>query len=371
MLTWKRERVRNFSEDWADAYIATLVRLDGEPYEQPRFFEELSKTGIVKDVEDQGTPTATDALRFKRWDAYSNRIREYGLGFWEQRYGGPKIWRVSPVARAFDNGTLTYREFMALQLMRTQVPVPVMPLSGTAASQIAQGLHIRPLAVTLKALIELGQQGVGAFLSETEFSQLQRVEDVNTDLPTVLQDIVNGRAGSTSSSWVDRIASVDIWFNELHWTGYLRKVVAEGSGLPGPVIVPRWARLTEALTLDSQIPLQTYTDLPGVNRFHDFFGAAPDEQAIAILREPPEVVLVDVPKDAAWQAGSRLLTGPFHELGGLASDDEVVLGGTGLSPQDASILYRVIDGVERTSTTDVELPLEAVQRTMDGKPIQV
>jgi hypothetical protein len=369
MVTWKRERIRNFSEDWADAYITTLVRLDGEPYAQPRFFKELTTTGIVKDVPDQGSPTATDDLRFKRWDAYSNRIREYGLGFWERRSGGPKIWHSSPIARAYDAGRVSYREFMALQMMRTQVPVTAMPLAAFA-NEIAQDLRIRPLAITLRALRELGQLGAATYLSEEEFSQLQRVE-ADADLTKVLQDIIGSRSGPSSSDWVASIPSVDIWFNELRWTGYLRRVVANGSTLPGHVLVPRWARQDEASDLDAAIPIQTYSDLVGVNRFHDFFGSQPGDATLRVLRTAPDVVIVDVAADGSWDAGTGLLTGSFSVLGGLETGDDVVLQGTTLSPQDASALFRVIGGAERTGSGDVELPLEVAQRNMHGHPIQI
>ncbi len=370
MLTWKRERVRNFSREFADAYIALLVSLDGEEYEQPRFFKELAMAGIAKDVADQGSPQATDKLRFKRWDAYSNKIREYGLGFWEQRYGSPKIWHASPIARVYASGSLKYRMFMALQLMRTQVPIPAMPL-GDLVSTIAQGLRIRPLAVTLRALSELGNQGHSTYLSKAEFSQLQRVESEAVDLPVVLQDIIAARSGARSGQWVETIATIDIWFNELRWTGYFRRVVADGSKLPGHSLVPRWARQREAHALDAAIPVQTYTDLMSVNQFHDFFGSPPDEAALDALRIEPDILVLDVPADGTWNAGAGVLTGGFDKLGGLATGDDVVLRGAALSPSDASTLFRVVDGVERTSSADVEVPLAVAQRNMHGQPIHV
>lgn len=371
MVTWKRERVRNFGEDFANAYIRTLVELDGQPYEQPRFFEALVATGIVSDVDDQGDPEQTDTLRFKRWDAYSNRIREYGLGFAEQRFGGPMVWRVSEIARAYDRGELSYRELMALQLTRTQVPVPAMPIGkGELAEQIARGLELRPLTLTLRALHALGERGEGTFLSEFEFSQLQRVEDEG-DLRWVVDDIVGGRSASESSEWVDAVPSVDIWFNELCWTSYLRRVAVDAEELYGHALVPRWARQREAEQLDRAIPVQRYTDIVTVNRFHDFFTAAPGAAELAILRSPPDVVVVDVPTDATWDPSTGALTGHFGTLGGLERGDSVILRGSGVSAADGATVFEVVDDVDRIKAVEAAVKLERTRRTIDKTTIDL
>src|SRR4051794_24130648 len=113
MFVWERKRVRNFTREFADAYIGALVSLDGEPYDRVRFFNELVATGAVADVDPQSTPKQTDELRAKRWDTYLNKIREFGLGFAESRPGGPasggRTWHASPIARAYTAKLLTYR----------------------------------------------------------------------------------------------------------------------------------------------------------------------------------------------------------------------------------------------------------------------
>jgi len=146
MVAWKKDRIRNFSEEFARPYVGILVDLDGQPYDQVRFFGALVAAGIVKDVK-QGDEATVDKRRRKRWDSYLGKIREFGLGFSidEVRSGSKPglrklVWRASPIAREFAAGRLDHRQFMALQCMRLQLPRPTMPLQGQAKLDIARGV---------------------------------------------------------------------------------------------------------------------------------------------------------------------------------------------------------------------------------------
>ncbi len=137
MIRWTKNRVANFTEHFAAGYVTVLVGLDGHPYDQPQFLKCLADSRVVSDVPQAGTAAEVAALRQKRWDAYLGKIREYGLGFSvrEQRSGGTArtVWRASDIAKSFVAGQLDYRQFMALQVMRTQLPRPTIPnLTPTA-----------------------------------------------------------------------------------------------------------------------------------------------------------------------------------------------------------------------------------------------
>jgi len=365
MISWERKRITNFNEKFAEGYATALVDLDGEPYDQSRFFQRLAETGVVADVAPQPTQAETDKLRFKRWDAYSNKIREFGFGFVEQRVGGPKIWRVSKIARAYAEDRLSYREFVALQMMRTQAPLP------TFNGQFKSGPPVRPLATTLLAIEQIRAANACGYLAIDEFGQLQRVESAS-DLGTVVYDIIAVRSGQPrSSDWTDAPKTTDIWFNELSFTGYLRRLNIKTTQASGPVLVARWSRKAEARELEDVLPLLTYSDDIEVNAFHDAFCDLPSSSAIAALRRTPEFVVIDIPTDADWDAASLRLRGRFDIVGGLGLDDSVVLRGPGVGPAHAASIFTVAVVAEKTTSDDAEATLRVTARRLDHEPISI
>ena len=130
MVNWTRSRVVNFTAEFALPYVRLLVKLDGQPYEQAQYFKYLADAGIVNDVDQERSKAEIFKLRGKRWDSYLGKIREFGLGFVvdETRKGGRTtqgtFWRASNVAKDLASGRLNFRQFMALQLTRFQLPRP-------------------------------------------------------------------------------------------------------------------------------------------------------------------------------------------------------------------------------------------------------
>jgi hypothetical protein len=357
MITWKRERVRNLFEDFADALVSVLVANDGQPYDQVEFFRQLAATGIVTDPGD-------DEKRFKRWDSYSNRIREFGLGFKrDERISGASShsrWRASEIAKDYASGSIGYRDFMALQMMRWQFPVPQMPL-GDYAGEIAAGFVVRPLALTLDALGELRKRGEESHLTVSEFSQLQRVDGTAT-LDDVIDDVLDVRAGRASGAWLPDMTSWDILLNECAETRYIMQVAE-----PERVVVPNWSRWREAKALDAGIPAKPYHDLSSVEEFNEWFGTSPSASALSIVARPPDVVAIDTGPDAQWDGATSALTGPVGVVGGLPPGTPVVLRGAG---SDGSNLYQV-ESEPEPDAAGVLVRLAKTGHSLSGNPIQI
>ena len=157
MVNWTRSRVVNFTAEFALPYVGLLVDLDGQPYVQAQFYKHLADVGIVSDVDQEKSEAEIVALRAKRWDSYLGKIREFGLGFAvdETRKGGQtkrSFWKASDVAKDLAHGRLNFRQFMALQLTRFQLPRPSMPLQPGPRKEIEQGVKVRPLKLILQTL---------------------------------------------------------------------------------------------------------------------------------------------------------------------------------------------------------------------------
>lgn len=367
MVVWERNRVRNFTRPFADAYISVLVERDGDEYNQADFFKALAATGIVNDAPD-------DATRAKRWDSYNNKIREFGLGFKvdERRANGPVVgaWRASEIARAYAAGSLNYREFMAIQCMRWQVPTPRMPIVQPYEAELQRNIQVRPLEMTLRALRELHAREEDSYLTVSEFSQLQRVEQ-DANLGGVLDDLLGARSGSGRSvDWVSDIPSADIWINEFAETGFVRIVRIRGNDQT-LAIVPRWARVEEARVLSESIPLVPYSDLESINEFHTAFSSLPDEPALATLRQLPSVVFLEVDQDVEWDEQAAVIKGRVGLVGGLVDGDLVALTGEGPSRATRSRLYAVTGVAERVDYDDVEVGLSPHQWTLSGQPLTI
>ena len=180
MINWTRNRVVNFTPRFAGAYVELLVGIDGQPYDQALFFKFLADAGIVNDVSQEGSEEEIAERRRKRWDSYLGKIREFGIGFAvdENRKGSRvkrSVWKASAVAKQFASARLDYRQFMALQMLRVQLPRPSLPLQPAARKEIQRNVRIRPLRLIMQALDELEVRGLRPYLSRDEvFGNLNR-----------------------------------------------------------------------------------------------------------------------------------------------------------------------------------------------------
>ena len=70
MVSWTRNRVVNFTSQFAHSYVELLVGLDGKSYDQALFFKFLADAKIVNDVSQEGSEEDVAERRRKRWDSY-------------------------------------------------------------------------------------------------------------------------------------------------------------------------------------------------------------------------------------------------------------------------------------------------------------
>lgn len=339
MAAWTRNRVVNFSRDFAEPYAKVLVELDGQPYDQAYFFKRLVDAGIRQDVSQEGSEEGISQRRFKRWDSYLGKIREFGLGFVvaERRIGGPTrtTWRASDIAKDFAAGRLDYRQFMALQCMRQQLPKPAMPLQATARAELERGVQVRPLALILDALDGLDERGAGRYLSREEISRQLTPVERHDQLDEVLDYIAAARTGTATAS--DSVAedqdapedgnesgaeaagqaSIDIWLNEFEATGYIRQLrPSTGGGMPPHIVVKGLPRWEEARLLKEVVPLQEYdTSSLAIDAYFSFLGMSPSDREWEVLAMNPQVIELEVPSEARFDPSGPTLSGDRNHRG--------------------------------------------------------
>ena len=199
MVNWTRSRVVNFTAGFALPYVRLLVDLDGQPYEQAQYFKHLVDASIVNDVDQEKSEAEIFELRGKRWDSYLGKIREFGLGFAvdETRKGGQtkrSFWKASNVAKDLAYGRLNFRQFMALQLTRFQLPRPSMPLQPAASTEIQQGVKVRPLKLILQTLDQLEEGNARVYLSREEILRHLTGVENHDDVGEVAEAIIYARS---------------------------------------------------------------------------------------------------------------------------------------------------------------------------------
>ena len=387
MVNWTRNRVVNFSAAFAQSYVELLVALDGQQYDQALFLKYLADAGLVNDVSQDGSEEEITERRRKRWDSYLGKIREFGIGFAvdETRKGGQtkrSFWKASDVARDLASGRLTYRQFMALQFTRFQLPRPSMPLQPQAREEIEAGVRIRPLRLILGALDELEKRNAIAYLSADEiFGYLTTVKrhddmahaiDAILDARTPSQGVVDSQPGNTSQPETGQ-ASQDIWLNELSATDYIRQLrPGHDSGLPRHIVVRGLSRMEEAELLDETIPLQYYdTGEESINAYHDFFCSSPSNREREVLMMDNRVVELNVPTEARFSVSEGTITGRTEVLGGLSEGSLVLLTGDGVDERAKSTVFEVARAESHPYGSEVSITLKPALVRADGKPISV
>jgi len=402
-VKWKRDRVQNFGEEFALPYVQLLVRRDGQPYDQPAFYDELVNSGAIP------RPTTASNASQERWESYLGPIRPYGLGFSindeavdqataavaagspfgtarvrrEQRAGGPPrlpTWQVSPVARDLAAGRLTYRQFMALQVMRTQLPKVSLPAQRDELAAIQRGVSLRPLQLALEALDLLADRGQSAYLSEGDLADYVSRAENHSQLPDAIDAIVNDRTGKGKPAGFVRIdqPSIDIWMNAFAATGYVRKFSTRpSSGLPTPLIVRRLARRGEARDLAMAIPMQQYDGSPGAgDAYFDFLCASPSSSQMSILATPTDIVVLDIPDDGAFDPHRMRVEGNVATVGGIDVGDRIVLVGENLPADTRATIFEVVEvqetnGGNRLPTPNVWARLRPVEIAANRQPVDL
>lgn len=407
LVAWLRNRVVNFRRDFAEGYVKVLVALDGRPYDQSLFFKLLADEGLIGDVVQTGTPEQVAARRAKRWDSYLGKIREFGLGFAtdEHRKGGSvrTVWRASAVARDFAGGSLSYRQFMALQLVRFQLPKPTLPIQASTRNEIARGINVRPIGLILEGLDLLRAKGAGEYLSRGELQRHITAVENHAGLPAAIDAIVLERSGGSRAAEDARAeaepqdddgsdedeevrpttdpavgpgtsqASLDIWINEFEATGYVRQLKPQpGSGLPAHIVVRELPRSPEADELLGAIPLQSYAATEeAIDGYFEFLMASPSSKERTILFMDPRVVEIEVNSDVRFDPKLGLLTGPVGLIGGLPENCLVVLRGDTLMAEALSTIFEVRGAASRPTGSTVSVSLSAAFIRADKKPVDV
>ena len=379
MVNWTRSRVVNFTAGFALPYVGLLVDLDGQPYEQAQYFKYLADAGIVKDVDQEKSEAEIFELRGKRWDSYLGKIREFGLGFAvdETRKGGQtkrSFWKASNVAKDLASGRLNFRQFMALQLTRFQLPRPSMPLQPAARVEIEQGVKVRPLKLILQTLDQLEQRNARVYLSREEILRhLSSVEN-HDDVDQVAEAIIYARSNpedAANDAPLQDQPTLDIWLNEFSATGYIEQLrPGKESGLPGHIVVRGLSRLEEARMLDGVIPLQQYdSEEETINAYYDFLCSSPSNEEWEILMMDARVVELGVPTEAQYSVEKGTLTGPFDTVGSLQLGSLVVLAGEGLDHRGKSAVFEVSQRDPGPSSQDTTVFLKPAFLRVDGRPI--
>lgn len=333
-ILWARPRVQNFSEEFSTRYIRVLVSLHGRIFNKVDFFRTLIDRGVV------GTPNipagkTEEEIYAKRWDSYLAPIRPFGLGFNvdEKRQDSPnpaeKKWRVSPIARMYDEGAIEHDQFISLQLARTQFPKVTMPLQGQAAIELRSGAAIQPLRLFVEVVDGLRAADESAHLSLDEIAQLPRCHTHN-DVPAVVSEIVAHRKGTPTPDWVTADPrDVDILVNELAATGYFRRLSARDR--LQPTVVPTLPALEAARDLVGAIPWIDVTTATGIEKYYERLMAIPSANEQEVLNREPQILGLGI---GEYTLTGQHLTGAADVVGGLKLGDNVFL-------EDAARLYRV------------------------------
>lgn len=320
-ITWARARVQNFTEEYAAKFVHALVTLDGAAFDKVRFFEVLVEQGVV------GTPAipageTRESIYAKRWDSYLAPIRPFGLGFVvkEQRQQSPsdaqQIWRVSDIARRLDRREIGYRDFMRLQLARTQFPKVTMPLADPAKSQLQAGAEISPLRLFVEAMETLGFAGSAMHLTKSEIRQLPRCQ-THSDVAALGMEIIDHRDGAPTPNWFGTDPpDVDILVNDLVATGYFRRLPTTADDTP--YLFPSFPRWASAWALIAAVGT---VDVPNdVEAYFERLMGAPSDEVLAALGQPPLTLRVS---DVEAAITGPQLSGPPHVVAGLLKGDEV------------------------------------------------
>ncbi len=394
MVAWTRNRVVNFSRDFAVPYVKALVELDGQPYDQARFFKRLVDAGIVGDVPQGGGEEEIARRRSTRWDSYLGKIREFGIGFAvdERRKGGPTVttWRASDIAKDFAAGRLDYRQFMALQCMRQQLPKPAMPLQPQARAELERGVRmLRPLALVIDALDGLDERGAGAYLSREEVSWYLTTVERRDQLDEVLDDIAAARGGTSTGSdpaaegrgtpreaggsdeEAAGQASIDIWLNEFEATGYVRQLrPSPGGGTPSHIVVKGRPRWEEAKLLEETVPLQEYdTSSLTIDAYFSFLGASPSDRELEVLTMNPQVIELEVPSEARFDPSGPTLSGDAETIGELKEGLLVLLVGETLKPRVKATIFEVTSASPGATGSSPSVRLRSAMLRADMNPI--
>ena len=380
MVRWTRNRVVNFGEGFALPYVKLLVELDGQPYDQALYFKYLADAGIVDDVPEAASEAETNVRRGKRWDSYLGKIREFGLGFAvdEIRKGGRtrrSIWKASNVAKDLASGRLDFRQFMALQLTRFQLPRPSMPLQGPARTEIEQGVRVRPLKLILQTLKGLEDRNARVYLSRDEI--LRHLTNVtgHADAADAADAIIAARfnpAADDGNGPPPGQDYLDIWLNELSATGYMNQLrPGDESGLPSHIVVRGLPRFEEAGLLDELIRIQEYgTDEETINAYYDFLGSSPSYEQRQVLMMDARVVELEVPTEAQYSVAEGTLTGRFDIVGALQQGSLVVLVGGPLDQRTRSMVFQVSRTGPNPTEQEMTIFLEPTFLRVDGQPIE-
>lgn len=333
-ILWARPRVQNFSEEFSTKYIRVLVCLNGRIFNKVDFFRALVDSGVV------GTPDipagkTEEEIYAKRWDSYLAPIRPFGLGFNvdEKRQDSPnpadKKWRVSPIARMYDEGAIEHDQFISLQLARTQFPKVTMPLQGQAAIDLRGGAAIQPLRLFVEVVDGLRAAGEPAHLSLDEIAQLARCNTHN-DVPAVVSEIAAHRTGTATPDWVTADPrDIDILVNELAATGYLRRLSARDR--LQPTVVPSLPALVAGRDLVAAIPWIDVTTPTGIEDYYERLMAIPSVDEREVLNREPPILGLGL---GDYTLTGQDLTGAADVVGGLNLGDNVFL-------EDAARLYRI------------------------------
>lgn len=334
-ITWARPRVQNFSEEYARKFIRALVSLEGATFDKAAFFGTLVAQGVVSDPTIPPAKTQQE-IYAKRWDSYLAPIRPFGLGFVvsEQREQSPnlarKVWRASPIAVAFDRGEINYRDFIALQLARTQFPKVTMPLKDPAKSELQAGDAVQPLRLLVSVVDGLAAADESTYLTHDEICQLPRCHS-HADIADAVAEIATHRAGGATPSWAKtEPADLDILVNDLHATRFFRRLTATSGNQP--LVVPSYPRFRAAGELVAAIDWIDVLTSAGIEAYYERLMSVPTDDVVAILALRDQVLRVDA--NEVVLEGSTV-KGPSHIVAGLDSGDEVFVS-------DAARMTRVV-----------------------------
>jgi hypothetical protein len=330
-VEWNRDRVRNFTPEFAIGYAQALVALDGEPYDQARFFRELLERGVVREPRATANRDREELYR-ERWDSYLGKIREFGMGFAvdEQRKGSSSkkpIWHASEIAHGLASGGISYQQFMAIQMTRTQLPRPNLPLQPRAREELARGASVRPLGLLLDVFSGLREADVDPHLSREDFAQLRRL-GLRTNAESLVREFVERREhGETSADWrSDSPGDADIWVNEFIATGYIRRLTS--TAVEEPWLAANWALWDQARDVDAATPMSRYSaDGTGVEDHLVQLGKMPSALQWEALAVPPAVVVFERSGEAQLENNGSAIVGLAGFVGGLGEGAKVILNG--------------------------------------------
>lgn len=320
-VAWARPRVQNFTDGYARKLIRELVELGGETFDKVRFFGVLVDAGVLKEPEIKDGKTKED-IYAKRWDSYLAPIRPFGLGFTveEKRTQSPNparlVWRPSHIAYNYDAGDIDHREFMALQLARSQFPKVTMPLKEPAKAQLQAGAAIQPLRLFVEVIDRMRAADLQAVLTHGEICQLARCK-AHRDVVPAVDEIAAHRAGRPTPNWrTDEPGDLDILLNDLVATGYFSRPTADVH----KALVPVYARWAEAQALIGSLDWIDVTTNVGIEQYYERLMSSASDDERAILGREQQAINLEASE--ATLADSQL-TGPADVIAGLQVGTEV------------------------------------------------